>query len=188
MDTQFLRIKNKQGMVALTDGAAVTSNHKIAYLSLVGAQTAVKAIWASVISRRTPLTLHYKTVYGDPDVEYVVLRHSTGVAAQRPYAQGVHRWVLFPDPGPTAPYLLLVPLQGRTAEEQLVHLLNQHTLWPVKLEWGATLLARGQAGKLVQELDAHGLPWAYAVSPIGWDEVIDAAAKAGELAFVGGER
>jgi hypothetical protein len=176
MDQTLLRIKNKQGMMALADAAAITPDYKIAYLSLVGAQTAVKAIWASVISRRTPLTLDYKTIYGDGDAEYVVLRHTL--------AQGVHRWVLFPDPGPSAPYLLLIPLQGLTTEAQLVHLLNQHTLWPVRAEWGETLLERGKAENLVVELIVYGnLPWAYAVNPIGWDEVIDAAAQAGDLAF-----
>lgn len=176
----MIQITNNKGMMCPANGVVITPENKIAFLSLVGAQTAVKAIWASVISRRSPLSISscYKRFYGDGDVDYLVVKQTL--------AQGVHHWVLYPEPGPTAPYLLLIPLGEMSAQEQLVHLLNHHTLWPVKQEWGETLWEKG-VGKercLVQKLDTHGsLAWAYRVNPIGWDEVIDEAAREGDLVF-----
>jgi len=173
-----LKIKNRKGMMALATAAAVTPENKIAFLSIAGAHTAVKAIWASVISRRTALHIsgNYRPVFGDSDVEYLVVKQTL--------APGIHHWVLYPEPSPTAPYLLLIPLHGMDAEEQLAHLLNQHTLWPVKAEWGETLWRKGADKHLVQGLKTYGdLPWAYAVNPTGWDKVIDEAAKEGSLSF-----
>ena len=180
----MIRIKNNKGMTVPATAAAVTPDDRIAFLSLVGALTAIKAVWASTISRRSPLfvTGRYRRLYGDGDVEYLVVKQTL--------APGLYNWVLYPEPGPTAPYLLLVPLRGMSAQEQLVHLLNQHTLWPVREEWAETLWERGLGEELIQKLDTYGnLAWAYMVSPIGWDTVIDEAAKAGLLPFGdGGER
>ncbi|MCP4643656.1 MAG: hypothetical protein GY851_24630 [bacterium] len=180
----MLTIKNRKGMAVGITSAAVTPDERIAFLSIVGAQTAVKALWASVLNRRAALHISGRSnsYYGDDNVEYVTLKQSP--------APGVHHWVMFPEPGPSAPYLLLVPL-GMSREEQLVKLLNQHTLWPVKDEWGSVLWEQGiTAGDddvcLIRELEVHGnLDWAYAVSTIGWDDVIDQAARQGSLFFGG---
>jgi len=177
----MIRIKNNKGMMAPATAAAVTPDDRIAFLSLVGALTAIKAVWASTISRRSPLSISgcHKWLYGDDDVEYLVVK--------RTLAPGLYNWVLYPEPGPTAPYLLLVPLRGMSEQEQLIHLLNQHTLWPVREAWAETLWERGLDGKLIQKLVTYGnLAWAYAVSPVGWDTVIDEAAKAGLLPFGNG--
>lgn len=178
----MIRIKNNKGMMAQVGAAATTEEHRIAFLSIVGAQTAVKAIWASVVSRRSPLRIghDYRAVYGDRDVEYLVLKQGL--------APGLHHWVMYPEPNPAAPYLLLVPLNGTSAEQQLVRLLNQHSLWPVRAEWEKILWDEGRQARLVQKLEVQGdrLPWAYAVSTIGWDDVIDEAAKAGSLTFSNG--
>ena len=124
------KIKNRKGMMALCTAAAITPDYHIAFLSIAGAQTAVKAIWASVIARRSVLHVgnNYRAITGDAGVDYCLIKQAI--------APGVHNWVLYPEPNPTAPYLLLIPLDGMTAQEQLVHVLNQHTLWPVKEEWG----------------------------------------------------
>ncbi len=180
----MLTIKNRKGMSVGVTSAAVTPDKRIAFLSIVGAQTAVKAIWASVLNRRALLHISGRGnyYYGDTDVEYVTLKQSP--------APGVHHWVIYPEPGPSAPYLLLVPL-GMSKEEQLVNLLNQHTLWPVKDEWASTLWEQGIiAGDddvcLIRQLKVHGnLDWAYAVSTIGWDDVIDREARNGSLSFGG---
>ena len=174
------KIKNSKGMMALCTAAAVTPDHQIAFLSIAGAQVAVKAIWASVIARRSVLRIGnaYRAITGDAGVDYCLIKQTL--------APGVHHWVLYPEPGPTAPYLLLVPLDGMTAQEQLVHVLNHHTLWPVKEDWGRVLWERGTDTEttLIQELHTYGdLAWAYAVNPLGWDEVIDRAAQDGSLAF-----
>jgi hypothetical protein len=174
------KIKNNKGMMALCTAAAITPDYRIAFLSIAGAQVAVKAIWASVIARRSVLHVGnaYRAITGDADVNYCLVKQTL--------APGVHNWVLYPEPNPTAPYLLLIPLEGMAAQEQLVHVLNQHTLWPVKEEWGRVLWKRGTdtETKLIQELHTYGdLAWAYAVNPLGWDEVIDQAAKDGSLAF-----
>lgn len=177
-----IHIKNSKGMCTLATAAAITpDDRKVVFLSIAGVQTAVKAIWASVVSRRSPLWVlgDYRAIRGDGDVDYLVVKQTL--------APGIHHWVLYPEPGPTAPYLLLVPLNGMDVEEQLVHLLNQHTLWPVKAEWGKTLWERGYKQGLAQKLVTYGdLSWAYAVSPVGWDEVIDEAAKEGLLTFGNG--
>jgi len=161
--------------------AMVTTPQKtIAFLSIAGAMTAVKAIWASVISRKSPLHVsgNYRKWTGDSDVDYVVVKQSLD--------QGLHHWVLYPDPA-TSPYLLLLPMNGTTPQDQLVEVLNRHTLWPVKAEWADALWEKGIEGKkdeqLVRKLDVYGtgIAWAYAVNPDGWDEVIDQLAKDGLL-------
>ena len=177
---QPVYIKNKQGMAALCTKAAVTDDDRIAFLAIAGALTAVKAIWASVLNRKTPLFIgrSYKPHFGDRDVEYLVTKQSP--------AQGVHQWVMYPDPGPDAPYLVLIPLDfnGMDAEAQLVEVLNRHTLWPVKPEWSSVLWNLGVEKNLVTPLTVHGgLEWAYTVCPVGWDDVIDEAAKTGRLTF-----
>jgi len=176
----MLEIKNRKGMMVGATAVVVTPDKKIAFLSIIGAQTAVKAIWASVLNRRTLLHISgcRDYYYGNGDVEYVTLKQSP--------APGVHHWVMYPEPGPSAPFLLFIPL-GMRKEEQLVELLNQHTLWPVKDEWGSTLWEKGIVADddgvcLIQELTVHGnLDWAYAVSTIGWDDVIDREARSGNL-------
>jgi hypothetical protein len=179
-----MKIKNRQGMEAVLTAAVTTDEARtIVFASIVGAQTAVKALWASILNRRTALHISGRRDYcfGDGDVEYVTIKQSP--------APGVHHWVMYPEPGPEALFLLLVPLQGMSEEEQLVRLLNQHTLWPVKDEWASELWERGVAvddtgARLIRELTVHGdLEWAYAVATIGWDDVIDRAAKDGRLAF-----
>ena len=173
-------IYNSKGMAAKSSYAIWNESNQYVALDVLGAEVAVKAIWASVIARRSVLHVgnSYRTVTGDPDVDYRLVKQTL--------APGVHHWVLYPEPGPTSPYLLLVPLDGMTAQEQLVQVLNQHTLWPVKEEWGQVLWERGTdtESKLVQELITYGdLAWAYAVRPTGWDEVIDQAARDGSLVF-----
>lgn len=179
MSTDFVHIKNKHGMTALCDGAALTNDRRIVYLSVIGAQTAVKAIWASVVARR-PVYIRYCQACGEEGVDYVVLKYVL--------AQNVHRWVMFPNPSSDAPYLPLLPLCGMDAPALLPHLLNQHTIWPAKQVWGKVLMTRGLKAGLVKECQSFGIPWAYTVCPTGWDEVIDAAARAGELTFKGGEQ
>jgi hypothetical protein len=178
----MIRVKNSKGMMAQVGAAAITEDHRIAFLSIAGALAAVKAIWASVVLRRSPLQIgrNYRAVYGDRDVEYLVLKQGL--------APGLHHWVMYPEPNPAAPYLLLVPLNGTSAEKQLVRLLNQHSLWPVRPQWEDTLWGTGTQAGLIQKLKVQGdcLPWAYAVSTIGWDDVIGEAAKAGSLTFSNG--
>jgi hypothetical protein len=185
-----MRIKNRKGMEAVLT-AAVTTTHEpntIVFASFIGAQTAVKAIWASILNRRSILQVGHKSYCtGDPNVEYLTLKQSP--------APGVHHWVMLPEPGPDALFLLMIPLQGMTEQEQLVKLLNHHTLWPVKDEWASVLWERGAEKQylddgdmpdtcLIRELKVHGnLEWAYAVSTIGWDDVIDQAAKDGVFTF-----
>ena len=100
------KIKNRKGMMALCTAAVITPDYHIAFLSIAGAQTAVKAIWASVIARRSVLHVgnNYRAITGDAGVDYCLIKQTI--------APGVHNWVLYPEPSPTAPYLLLIPLDG----------------------------------------------------------------------------
>ena len=180
-----MKIRNKDGMSVYAHAMAVTPNNTIAFLSIVGALTAVKAIWASVISRKTPLYVDayrkQRKYKGDGDVDYVVFKQSL--------EQGLHHWVLFPDPD-TAPFLLLLPSNGASPQELLVQGLNQHTLWPVKEEWADPLweathgVSVPKEQRLIRKLAVSGnLEWAYLVSPDGWDDVIDRLAQDGALRF-----
>jgi hypothetical protein len=66
----------------------------------------------------------------------------------------------------------------------LVHVLNKHTLWPVRPEWAHTLWQEGQDHELIRELDTFNtLPWAYLVLNTDWNEIIDELAQQGRLAF-----
>lgn len=162
-------VKNRKGMQAQLIAAATLEN-TVAFLSIAGALTAVKAIWASVVSKRAVVNIRHLSYTGG-DFTY-------GCHKQK-LAPGIWQWTLFPEPSPSAPYLLLIPFNGMSAEDMLVQVLNRHTLWPVKEQWGKTLWTQGQ--KLIRRMSTHGLAWAYAVNPVGWDKVIDRAIRNGTL-------
>lgn len=190
-----MKIRNNKGMAATVTAAALTDSDTIAFLSIVGAQTAVKAIWASVVGRQAHLMIGqrgHKSYVGDSEMEYVTIKLSP--------ASGVHHWVIYPDPQPDDLFVLLLPLNdGRSKGQLLVELLNQHTLWPARPEWAEELWKRGRdlreanvvddfpkkdVPRLVHKLKVYGsLEWAYAVSTVGWDDVIDRAVKDGTLPF-----
>ena len=177
-----LHISNNKGMAATATNVALTSERKVAFLTVAGALTAVKAIWASVISRRSPLGLRgpdceAMTVYGDPNAEYVVEKYTL--------APGLYQWMIMVEPLIDAPYYLLLPMNDKTPAAMLVEVLNRHTLWPAREDWGKLLLKRGRDERLVKALTAYGrsLSWAYQVLPFQWEKVIDEAAKSGQLTF-----
>jgi len=180
-------IKNNKGMGAMATSIAITSNDKVGFLTIAGAQTAVKAIWASVINTRTPLYVQGpelkrgKKIKGDDELQYVVEKFRLRPA--------LHHWVIIPDYLPDSAFYLLLPMEGKSKEELLVNLLRRHTLWPVRdydtaPEWGDKLFVRGLETEAIIPIDTYGeLDWAYEVSRLGWDGIIDNLAKNGLLTF-----
>lgn len=180
-------IRNNKGMAATATALAITVNDKVGFLAVAGAQTAVKAIWASVINNRTPLyaqgpELSYgKKIKGDDNIEYVVDKHTL--------CPGLHHWVIQPECLPNAAFYPMLPIGEMKPEEVLVHVLQRHTLWPVRdydedPEWGKLLFEKGSEEGLVAPMDTYGkLEWAYQVFPVGWDDIIDELAASGELTF-----
>jgi len=171
-------IKNNKGMAALLIAAATTQQHLV-FASFAGALTAVKAIWASIISRRSRLILtssRYVNVTGDPNLQYITIKHSL--------APRIYLWTVLPEPTSDAPIIPLLPLNGVPREQQLISLLTDHTLWPVLPAWANTLWQDGTNSKAIQRLHTHGnLEWAYAIQTAGWHDIIDAAAKRHSLTF-----
>jgi hypothetical protein len=51
-------------------------------------------------------------------------------------------------------------------------------------EWGNKLFVRGLETEVITPIDTYGeLEWAYEVSRLGWDDIIDNMAKNGLLTF-----
>jgi hypothetical protein len=171
-------IKNPKGMTARLFALATTKADDIALLSIVGAITEVKAIWASTL--RTNANLHLlprsRRIHGHPDLHY--LTHKSTIAP------GIHHWTLYPEPDPDAPFLLILDHPEILVHIYLTRILNHHTLWPIREEWADLLWQNGLHHKLITRLHTIGnLDSAYAVNTLGWDDLLDQLAQANQLTF-----
>ena len=178
-------IQNNKGMAAQVincvygDSPEERYGRKTLYsLSIAGSHTAVKAIWASVISG-SPLRpkgfAHHKVLRAEKDTEFLVIRTMP--------LQHVHHYQILVDPKPSAPYLVITSQLGLTREDALVRFLSTYTLYPVIQDWADVLFGEGSRRRLVRSLETCGLAWAYRVEVCGWDKVLDGAAKSGMLTF-----
>ena len=180
----YAAIKNNKGMsaqvIACAYGDAEEGHgRKTVYcLDIAGSHTAVKAIWASVMSG-SPLKpqgfASYKILRADKEADFAVTKSTP--------LQHVHHYHMIVEPKPDALYLVITSRLGLSREEALARFLAIHTIYPALPEWGEVLFGEGHKRKIVQKLDVFGMEWAYKAELWGWDEVIDRAAQDGLLTF-----
>ena len=185
MSTSYTSIKNKGGMSVQVVACAYGRDPDDSYgrrqlyaLDIAGSHTAVKAIWATVLSGG-PLQpagfARYKALRADKEADFLVMRSTP--------LEHVHHYHMIVEPKPTAPYLVITSQLGVRREETLARFLNTYTLYPVIDPWAEVVFAEGVRRKLVVKLETVGLEWAYRIETWGWDEVLDEAAKDGRLTF-----
>ncbi|MBN1936760.1 MAG: hypothetical protein JW934_19015 [Anaerolineae bacterium] len=191
MAVSYASIKNNGGMSAQViacaygdspdEGAngAPSNGCKTLYsLDIAGSHTAVKAIWASVLGG-SPLKpqgfAHHKVLRADQETDLLVVRRAA--------LPNVHHYHMVVEPKPTAIHMVITSQLDLSCEGVLARFLNTYTLYPVLPEWGEVLFGEGVKARLVTRLETFGLAWAYRVEMLGWDEVLDRAAKRGLLAF-----
>jgi hypothetical protein len=185
MTVSYASIKNNKGMSAQVIACAYGDSPDESYgrktlysLDIAGAHTAVKAIWASVMSG-SPLTpagfARYKVLRAEKETEFLLVKTVP--------LEHVHHYHIVAAPKPTAPYLVLTSQLGVSREEGLARYLTTYTLYPVIPDWAEVLFGEGSKRKLIRPLETFGLAWAYRIETWGWDEVLDEAAKGGLLTF-----
>ena len=177
-------IQNNKGMacplMALAYGPGDSYNKKVIYAAdLAGAITAVKALWASVCSGSPIKTFgigaNYRVFRGDKEAHYRSF-------VSQPLPNVTHYHVL-PEPRADADYFVLTSLTCESKERGLYDTLRLYTPHPVLPDWSDKLFKLGISYKyqLITSLDMVGMDWAYRVGSVGWDLLIDEAAKAGEI-------
>ena len=178
-------IRNNQGMTCQLVGIAYGPDgddfyKRIIYaLDIVGAHTAVKAIWASLCSgspmKTFGISANHRKFSGDKEARYRTF-------SSQPLPRITHYHIV-PGPRPDADYFVITALTSESKEIALYDVLRLYTPQPVLPGWGKTLFEMGRSMKygLIAELDAVGMDWAFRIEAIGWDALIDEAAKAGEI-------
>ena len=117
----------------------------------------------------------YRRYRGDKEAQY---RTFSSQALPR-----IVHYHITPTPRPDADYFIITALTSETREIGLANVLRLYTPHPILPGWGKTLFELGLSRSygLITELDTVGMEFAYRVDPIGWDTLIDAAVKAGQI-------
>jgi hypothetical protein len=195
-------IRNNDGMEALVAQIAADKwNQDLHFLSMVGSLTAVKAIWASLQAGRklsVAGSLHLVLSPHKKD-KWVTIKGTL-------YNGRMRHWLIVKVPtlamdypvlpiwkfNGNGPEFITDPEQWEEADKHqiLVEYLRLYTLWPVLPEWGEALWEAGcgnhdcwDGGKLIHPLTYRGMPWAFRVSSLGWDGVIDSLVKQGAISI-----
>ncbi len=148
-------------------------------LDIAGAQSNVKAIWATLHSGG-PMK-----VIGTYD-SYKVYRGHKGKGRYRtfqsqPLPKIVH-YLMVVDPKPENDYHIITSATSPSKERGLYDVLRLYTPLPVLEEWAEKLLELGSRELLIGGLATEGsIEWAYRFNAHGWDEVIDEAARKGDI-------
>jgi len=177
MELELRKVKNKDGMQARYSYAVYDGEDLVA-LDLIGADSAVKAIHAT-LRQGKPVWLdgHWgrKRMVVDFRTERMVLE------ANPP----LFRWHVIPilsENHPTIPVYGWEDILPR--EQALVGALARWTVWPVLPEWAETLSRLGREHDLIHDIpNREGVDYAFWLSTTGWDAVIDQAVKDGLLSF-----
>lgn len=161
------------------NGEDTWTRRTIYALDIAGAQSNVKAIWATLHSGG-PMK-----VTGTRD-SYKVYRGHKGKGRyctfqSQPLPKIVH-YLMMVDPKPENDYHIITSATSPTKERGLYDVLRLFTPLPVLEEWAEKLLELGRSAHLVGDLTTEGsIEWACRIEAIGWDEVIDKAARKGDI-------
>jgi len=174
MTEELQKVKNKDGMQCRYSYAVYDGEDLVA-LDLIGADSAVKAIHAT-LRQGKPVWLDgwmRRKMAVDFRTERTVLE------ANPP----LFRWHIVPVLSENDP---AIPVYGwediLPREEALVGALSRWTVWPVLPEWSEVLFRLGREHDLIRDMRGReGVDYALWVSTTGWDAVIDQAVKDGLL-------
>lgn len=166
-------LKNPQGMAAQCSYVVYDDNTLYA-LDLIGPESAVKALAASIYEKNRRLLWGHRAYLADPGLV------GTGkeTLCQRPH---LYRWHFSVRPSPNEPLVLVYGFGRQTPEQALLAALQQHTPWPARPDW-ELLYQAGLETDLVLPLKTAGsVVFAFHLVSAGWEKVLDTLAKSGEL-------
>jgi hypothetical protein len=187
-------VENRKEVGCTVAAAAIDRRqNKVHAVQLVGVQTAVKAIWATLVSGNN-LSFRggmYINTSNPRTDQFLTIRGAT-------LDNRFKAWFAYLNPSLNDVFTIL-PIyqydQHKDSFSSLPHdrwdegdklnvfirFLADYTLWPVRPEWAEVLWKQGEYLGLIQEIATAGFPWAYSVEKVGWDEVINAGAQDGTL-------
>ena len=189
---QLYKIQNHkgiQGQCSYAIWGGDNSRTMLYAFDAIGGESVVKAVFASVFGRSGRLELKVKRY--KPGQVYIDdalggYRCHKEVLVQQPT---LYRWHVYPEPHPDDPYLIFFDFQGdaerpvhQSAENACYQVLEQHTIWPARQVWAATLFRRGREAGLIRPLNhTDNLAYAYVLARTGWDEILDQAVTCNNL-------
>ena len=195
------KVVNHKGVAADCSYAvwAAQGHERLIYaFDAIGPETAVKAVFATMVGNATKLEVLTQKrtpglVFKDSAVSYGCHKETL---LQHP---ALFRWHFFPQITPDDPYVVCYAFR-REEQEPLTpgtewyedaplqahfhQVLEQHTIWPCRRAWAGALLQHGYAHRRVVPLKhTANLHYAYLISVNGWDAVLQEALDKGALAF-----
>jgi hypothetical protein len=168
-------ISNKDGMRALASYVVYDTSEGIVAMDVVGAETAVKAIVASLhLGRDVTVDI------GWPQRLCVATRFRV---IRSILAAGLYRYHVVPTFSPDAQR---IPVYGwnavRSEQDALVGALARWTVYPVLPEWAEALFQLGVELGLVRWMwKAGAVDYAFWVESQGWEEAINRGISEGKL-------
>jgi|GEM_PF-1523124 len=182
-------VTNHQGVRAECSFLVAASRDDLYAFDAIGPEVAVKAVFATAFGQSKRFTfggqyrgknLRYYHRALDTALSYEV---DKAVLLQKPH---LYRYTFRPAPRPGDPYVIVYGLQDWPDYTPLhaLYWALQQTPWPVTVPWIPHLLTCGMESGLVEPLGYGGrATFAFRISVVGWDEVLDREARAGNLAI-----
>lgn len=182
----MFKVTNHQGVQA-DCSYLVCDNNQVYAFDALGAEVAVKAIFASAFgqSKRFTFTGNYR----DTALRYChrELDRSLGYEVEKQALltnPNLYRYCFKAPPRPGDPYLIVYGLEDWRAATPLhaLYWALQQRPWPIDARWTAHLFECGTKSGLVEKLQIAGrAKFAFKVQVQGWDALLDQAARSGDL-------
>ncbi len=166
-------LKNPQGMAAQCS-YLVYDQDTLYALDLIGTESAVKALAASIYEKNRRLLWGHRAY--SPDPRLVCTQKETLC-----YSPNIYRWHFTVRPTPADPLVLVYGFGRQTPEQACLAALQQYTPWPARPDWELLYYAGLDQELIVQLETAGSATFAYQVVIAGWEKVLDTLARTGEL-------
>lgn len=153
-------IRNQDGMECYSSYIVRTFDAELCAMDLIGPETAVKAIWASVMMKK-PIWRGYTKILPSP-FTLTTIRERAGLV----------RWHIVPQIEEEVA-IIYGWEQNISFGEALYGVLSRYSIWPVIREWQSALVSLGQEHNLIRPLWADGCDYAYRVELTGWDNALN---------------
>jgi hypothetical protein len=171
-ELELMTFRNPDGMECFASYLVRTYDNEILAVDLIGAETAVKAVWASLMARRH-INYGYQRLVLQANRSWMTVREKLDNNGP-----GLVRWHVMPriddDSVVVFGWNNVIPFP-----QALYGVLSRHSVWPVLPEWSEALFALGHEHNLIRPLHADGCDYAYLVNLSGWDNALDEGVKNG---------
>lgn len=158
---------------------AVWTREKLVACDIIGAETALKAIYASLCQgKKVNIIIQYARTL-EPWGNFRVVKTVLTVNPN------LYRWHLLPVISSTD----TIPVYGWNAicpaAQAVANVLDRYTIWPVLPEWAEDLFKMGQASlpvwNAVTDLESVGVDYAFLVRADRWETIIADGVREGRL-------